>query len=141
MRGARYGRRALFVLPVAWLIGGLFGSHVAGASPHPFIAAAWFLVLGGLLAADAGISLPVLAALAILLGVSNGFMNGAGIGGFDAAAIALTGIAFAVFVVVALAAALVTPLRVPWARIAVRVAGSWIAASGLLLAGWAFRGV
>jgi hypothetical protein len=30
-------------------------------------------------------------------------------------------------------------LRAPWTRIAVRVAGSWIAAIGLLLAGWALR--
>ena len=43
------------------------------------------------------------------------------------------------FVVVALAAALVVALRAPWARIAVRVAGSWIAAIGLLLLGWSFR--
>jgi hypothetical protein len=30
-------------------------------------------------------------------------------------------------------------LRADWSRIAVRVAGSWIAASGLLLLGWAAR--
>jgi urease accessory protein len=31
-------------------------------------------------------------------------------------------------------------LRASWARIAVRVVGSWIAASGLLMLGWAGRG-
>jgi len=46
---------------------------------------------------------------------------------------------FAVFVLVALAAAFVVRLRADWARIAVRVAGSWIAASGLLMLGWAVR--
>jgi urease accessory protein len=46
-----------------------------------------------------------------------------------------------VFVLVALFAAFVAPLRAPWARIAVRVGGSWIAASGLLMFGWAVRGV
>ena len=40
---------------------------------------------------------------------------------------------------VALAAALVVALRAPWGRIAVRVAGSWIVAIGLLLLGWSFR--
>jgi hypothetical protein len=44
-----------------------------------------------------------------------------------------------VFVLVALTAALVVQLRAHWARIAVRVAGSWIAASGLLMLGWAVR--
>ena len=43
------------------------------------------------------------------------------------------------FVTVALAAALVVALRAPWTRIAVRVAGSWIAAIGLLLLGWSLR--
>jgi len=44
------------------------------------------------------------------------------------------------FVIVALLAALVASLRVDVARIAVRVAGSWIAAIGLLLIGWQLRG-
>lgn len=55
------------------------------------------------------------------------------------AAVALLGVALAVFVLVALVAALVVELRAAWARIAVRVAGSWIAAIGLLLLGWAAR--
>jgi urease accessory protein len=46
------------------------------------------------------------------------------------------GLALAVLVVVALFASLVVPLRQQWARVAVRVAGSWIAASGVLMLGW-----
>jgi len=49
------------------------------------------------------------------------------------------GFVFAVFVLVALTAAFVVRMRWPWSRIAVRVSGSWIAASGLLLLGWAMR--
>jgi hypothetical protein len=45
----------------------------------------------------------------------------------------------ALFVLVALASAFVVSLERPWTRIAVRVVGSWVAASGLLLLGWAFR--
>jgi urease accessory protein len=51
-----------------------------------------------------------------------------------------SGPAFAVFVLVAFAAAFVVRLRAEWARIAVRVAGSWIASSGILMFGWAARG-
>ena len=58
---------------------------------------------------------------------------------FETAAVALLGLIFAVFVLVALAAAFVVRLRADWARIAVRVAGSWIAASRLLMLGWAVR--
>jgi len=139
LRGASYGRRALFVLPVAWLLGGLMGLSAVAANSHPFIAAAWFLLLGGLLAADAKLSLRVTTALAALLGLYQGYLNGTGMGLFETAAVALLGLVFAVFVLVALAAALVVRLRANWPRIAVRVAGSWIAASGLLMLGWAVR--
>jgi len=57
-----------------------------------------------------------------------------------AGGLGLLGIMAALFVLVTLASAFVVSLERPWARIAVRVAGSWIAASGLLLLGWAFRG-
>ena len=52
---------------------------------------------------------------------------------------AILGIATAVFTLVALTASTVVPLRAAWSRIIVRVAGSWIAAIGLLLFGWSFR--
>jgi urease accessory protein len=139
LRGAGHGRRALFTLPVAWLLGGLAGLSATAPTPHPFVAAAWFLLLGGLLAADAKVSLSVTTTLAALLGIHHGYLNGAGMGQFDTAAVALLGLVFAVFVLIALAAALVVRLRPYWARIAVRVAGSWIAASGLLMLGWAVR--
>jgi len=139
LRGASYGRRALFTLPVAWLLGGLVGLSAVTATPHPFIAAGWFLLLGGLLAADAKVSLRMTTALAALLGIYHGYLNGTGMGQIETAAVALLGLVFAVFVLVALAAAFVVQLRAHWARIAVRVAGSWIAASGLLMLGWAVR--
>lgn len=139
LRGARYGRRALFTLPVAWLLGGLAGLSATTTRPHPFIAAAWFLILGALLAADAKVSLRVTTALASLLGVYHGYLNGAGMGQFETASVAIVGLVFAIFVLIALAAAFVVHLRAHWARVAVRVAGSWIAASGLLMLGWTVR--
>jgi len=139
LRGANYGRRALFTLPVALFLGGLVGLSASSANPRPFVAAAWFLLVGGLLAADAKISLRATTALAALLGLYHGYLNGTGMGQFETAAVALLGLVFAVFVLIALAAAFVVRLRATWARIAVRVAGSWIAASGLLMLGWAVR--
>lgn len=141
LRGAAYGRRALFTIPAAWLLGGLFGLSAAATNAHPAVAAAWFLVLGGLLAAEAKLSLRLITALSALLALYHGYLNGAGMGlpGTPTAAAALLGLVFAVFVLVALAAAFVVRLRAQWARIAVRVAGSWIAASGLLMLGWAIR--
>jgi len=139
LRGAAYGRRALFTLPTAWLLGGLAGISASARNGNALVSAAWFLLLGGLLAADAKLSLRVTTAIAALLGLYHGYLNGTGMGQFGTAAVALLGLVFAIFVLVALAAAFVVRLHSYWARIAVRVAGSWIAASGLLMLGWAFR--
>lgn len=139
LRGAEYGRRAMFLLPAAWLLGGVLGTRVSATSGSTLFSALWVLLLGALLAFEARISLRVLTALAVLLGLSHGYLNGSGMGQLGVAGPALLGLAAAVFVLVALAAAVAVPLRAQWARIAVRVAGSWIAASGLLLLGWAAR--
>jgi hydrogenase/urease accessory protein HupE len=140
LRGADHGRRTMFALPAAWLLGGLLGTMASATRGSAVLAALWVLCLGGLLAADARFSLGVTSALAVLLGLSHGYLNGSGMGQIGVAVPAFLGLASAVFILVALAAAVVVPLRAQWARIAVRVAGSWIAASGLLMLGWAVRG-
>jgi urease accessory protein len=139
LRGATHGRRALFTIPIAWLVGGLIGLSPTAANPHPFIAAGWFLLLGILLAADAGVSLRITTGISVLLGFYHGYLNSTGMGTSTDAAVALLGLVLTVFVLIALAAASVVRLRAYWARIAVRVAGSWIGASGLLMLGWAVR--
>ncbi len=139
LRGPSHGRRALFVLPVAWLLGGFLGLAVAAASGSAVVSSMWFLLLGGLLAADAKLSLGVLTILVTLFGLHHGYLNGIGLGTSAASVVALVGLAFAVFTLVALAAASVVQLRAEWARIAVRVVGSWIAACGILMFGWAIR--
>ena len=50
------------------------------------------------------------------------------------------GVAVALFVTVSLLAGQIATVRTASARIVVRVAGSWIAASGLLMLGWSLRG-
>jgi len=138
-RGAPFGRRTLFVLPAAWLLGGLVGLSARTASGSLIGSALWFLLLGGLLATDAKLSLPATTVLALALGLYGGYLNGTGMGPAESATLSLFGLSLSIFAVVALAAALVVPLRAYWARIAVRVAGSWIAASGILMFGWAAR--
>ena len=139
LRGAAYGRRALFTLPATWLLGCLLGLTATATNESAGLSSAWFLLLGGLVAADARLSLRVTTALAALLGLVHGYLNGTGMGLSGSAVVAALGLVAAVFVLIALGAALVVRLRAHWARIAVRVAGSWIAASGLLMLGWALR--
>ncbi len=140
LRGAAYGRRAAFTLPVAWLAGSLFGLTAAATTGSAVLSSLWFLLLGGLVIADAKLSLSAMSALAVLLGFVHGYLNGTGMGQSGFALAALLGLTAGVFVLIVLAAAFVVQLRAQWARIAVRVAGSWIAASGLLMLGWSFRG-
>jgi urease accessory protein len=139
LRGAAQGRRALLVLPVAWFVGGLAGTTAVVSAGSPALAAAWFVVLGILVAADTPLSSGMTTGLAALLGLQHGWLNGSGMDRAGVAALALVGLTAAVFVLFAVVAALAVSLRPPWARIAVRVAGSWIAASGVLLLGWVFR--
>ncbi len=137
-RGAAHGRWTLFVLPGAWLAGGLFGL-TANATAGTALTAVSFLLPGALLAADAALPLPATTALAGLTGLFHGYLNGAGMGRAADGALAVAGLVFAVFVLVALGSSFVISLRRQWLRIAVRVAGSWTVAIGLLLLGWAFR--
>jgi len=140
LNGPRAGRRTLFALTSAWLAGGIAG-FVVGQTPVPgTVAAASFLALGGLTAAGRRLSPTVVATIAVVVGLVHGWLNGAGIADAQREAMSLVGIASVTFVIVALVSAFVVSLRAVWARIAVRVAGSWIAAIGLLMLGWSLRG-
>jgi hydrogenase/urease accessory protein HupE len=140
LNGRAAGRAALFLLPLAWAVGGLAG-FVARAPLVPGAAATTsFLLLGFLTAVDRRLSAALVASLAVALGLLHGWLNGAGIATAGREALGLAGIVAAVFVLVAISAAFVVSLRAPWARIVVRVAGSWIAAIGLLMLGWSLRG-
>lgn len=139
LRGAAHARRTLLTLPAAWLLGGLAGLSAASTNAGPLAAAFWLLLLGGLVVADTKLSLRAMTLLAALIGLVHGWLNGTGMGLSIAAVVALLGLSATVFVVIALVAALCVALRSPWARVAVRALGSWIAASGLLLLGWSLR--
>ena len=140
LNGPTTGRRALFALPVAWLAGGVAG-YLSGAPLLPAgVTALSFLALGILTAADLKLPPPVVTALAVTMGIVHGWLNGAAIAVAGREASGLVGITGAIFLLVALVSAPVISLRRPWTRIAVRVAGSWTAAIGLLLLGWTVSG-
>jgi len=138
-RGSRAGRLALFALPPAWLVGGLLGQAVATIDSAPVLTTVSLLVLGGLVAAEARLRPEWITALASIVGLLHGYLNGAAMTQARLGILGLVGIVATLFVVVALVAARVVTIRASWARIAVRVAGSWIVAIGLLLLGWYVR--
>ena len=140
LNGAIAGRRALFALTLGWLSGG-FAGYFAGDPVVPgSITAASFLVVGGLTAADRRLPPHVVATIALGVGLLHGWLNGAAIAGAQREALGLVGIGSAIFVVVSLTAAVAVSARADWARVVLRVGGSWVAAIGLLMLAWGLRG-
>ena len=135
LRGAAAGRLTLFLLPVAWLVGTLVGCRTETA-PFTSISAISFLVPGALVAADLRLKRGTVATIAVVLGLCDGCLNGMAIQPTHSGSLDLIGAVAALFVAVAIVAAFVIWLKRPWMRVAVRVVGSWITATGLLLLGW-----
>lgn len=139
LNGPAAGRRTLFLLTAAWLAGGMAGFALAASWLPGIVTTVSLLVLGALTALDRRLPPAALATLALALGLAHGWLNGASLALDRREALGLAGIAAAVFVLVALAAAAAVRARSGPARIVVRVAGSWTAAIGLLMLGWHFR--
>jgi hydrogenase/urease accessory protein HupE len=137
--GKLYARTVLFTVVGAWLAGGLIGLMLGWSAPLA-VTGLSFLVLGGLVAADRPISVRVGVVLAVALGLVHGQMNGAEMGPVGIGVVGLLGTVGCLFVLVSLVTGLVVSLERPWTRIAVRVAGSWIVAVGLLYVGWTLGG-
>jgi len=139
LRGPAHGRWALFILPAFWFAGGAAGLAIARA-PNEFAAAISLLLVGGLVAADAPLPVWAAAAVVALLAATHGYADGSSLPSDLSGLLMVLGMSGAVFVTFALVVATLLPLRSRLARIAMRVSGSWIAASGLLLLGWSLRG-
>jgi hydrogenase/urease accessory protein HupE len=135
--GPAAGRRLLVALVLAW---GLGTSLAFGFVEHVWdwpVATAAALVLLGVVALLA-IRLPsrVLVVLAILIGLAHGAMNGTAARAASGPWLSVIGIVVGVFVLGTLASGLGQWMAGRPAAIALRVAGSWIAAIGLLMIGW-----
>jgi hypothetical protein len=149
LRGPAAGRWALFLLPPAWLLGGIAGlllptvpelSRPALSS----IVAATFLIPGLLALSDLAVPTSVIAVVAVLLGLVHGVLDAFGLRdeGITTAVgvLQFIGMAIILFILVAPLAAAVISAGQTWLRIVARVLGSWIAAAGILLLGWSING-
>ena len=140
LRGPRCGRTVLILLPAAWLAASLAGWLIAPQVNLTAATAAVTIALGALVAADLPLPLALVAGGAIGLGFFNGGLNGLELAKANDGAMVALGIVCSLCVVMSLLAGQVASVRAAWARVAVRVAGSWIAAAGLFMLGWAVRG-
>ena len=139
LRGRGAARLAMFAMPIAWLAGGLVGARWLEPAAWPLWTTLTFAVAGALVASNATLRDAGVALLAVVAGLLHGLVNGVTIAPGGSAALALTGASTAVFCAIAILSAEVAALPAGWPRIAVRVAGSWIAAAGVLMLGWLLR--
>lgn len=132
-QGAERARWILLAIPAGLLLGAIAG---ISESPHTWIE--WtnrgsLLVVGLAVAAGVRPPQPMLISVAIVLGMSHGFENVADITSSVSLQRFLPGLVCTGVCLAAIAAAVSVSARQPWQKIAVRVAGSWIAAIGLLI--------
>ena len=138
--GRAASRATLVALPVAWFVGGMAGVAFASAGAPALAPVLSILAIGFLVALDRRLAPVVVAMLACVAGLLHGFVNGATMVVAGRTWLALLGAATAVFVLATLLPAAVVGLRPRWTRVMVRVMGSWIAATGILMLGWILRG-
>lgn len=137
LRGTSSGKQALFALPLAWLSGGILGL-TTGNLPELPVPAISFVLLGVLIAADLQLPRYLFSAIVLIVGVVHGTLNGIALSG-SAGLAGLLGITAALFVIITVTSAFVVSLKQAWFKIMFRVAGSWIAAVGILMIGWTIK--
>jgi hydrogenase/urease accessory protein HupE len=139
--GPPAGRKLLASLVVAWGVGACLAYGLAAGLTDWPVATAATLVLLGLIALLA-IRLPagLLVAAGVLIGLAHGAMNGSAARDAGGPWLAVAGVAAGVFVLGTLASGLGQWMAGRPAVVVLRVAGSWIAAIGLLMIGWQIRG-
>lgn len=138
--GVAASRDVVFALPVAWLAGEMAGSFFPASLTLPWLTTVSFGAVGLLVAMNANLPRTLLVTLACAAGLLHGFVNGSTMMAAGTDRLGMIGASISAFVIITLVTSLVVSLRAHWAQVAVRVAGSWIAAIGLLMLGWLIRG-
>jgi urease accessory protein len=136
LAGQQNRRTAIGILlsfPIASVLGAWLGLvlHVA-----PFVAVintAAMAVLGILVALNRTLPLQIYVILSAVLGLTVGLANGGELTSDTSAYRFIPGLAVVGLLLISYGIGLVRHLNMPWAKIGVRVTGSWIAAVGILV--------
>ena len=141
LRGPRHARWTLLALTLAWLAGAALALTGIAFPPVvlPAATAVLFLAIGGLLGSNVSVPLEACLIAAGCLGLIRGAADLAGVAVSMKALGNVIGMDVSVAVTFALASSVTLPLERLWAIVAARVSGSWLAALGLLFAGWIIR--
>ena len=140
LRGVQAGRTTVLSLTICWLLAGLVGLNLSHMPGLPLLVVVSLVVPGVMVAFDLKLPAVLVAGLAGSYGALHGLLNGYALAETGAGVTALLGIVLTVFLTSLLIAAAIVPLQGIWSRIVVRVAGSWVAAVGILMFGWLTQG-
>ena len=140
LRGVQAGRMTVMSLAISWLLAGLAGLNLSHMPGLPLLVVVSLVVPGVMVAFDLKLPAVLVAGLAGSYGALHGLLNGYALAETGAGVTALLGIVLTVFLTSLLIAAAIVPLQGIWSRIVVRVAGSWVAAVGILMFGWLTQG-
>jgi urease accessory protein len=142
--GANHGRWLVLVAPLGLLLGFTVGLSSGSAWIGSLSTSGMMVLLGLLLALGLRINIAVLCALALALCLMLGVVNAAGIGAGTDTVLFGFGVALSGYVFITLVTALTFAFRrvdgqpaQTWRAIALRACGSWIAAIGLMMGGFA----
>jgi hypothetical protein len=138
-QGAACGVRLRFALPLAWLLGGSVGLRLPVELSTPWLNTIAFSLVGLLVALQVPLGGRATIASAVLAGWWFGLVNGSALAFHSGATLALVGGVVAVAAVTAMLTLVLSSPHPAWLRIGLRVAGSWIAACGVLMVGWLIK--
>lgn len=127
-------------MPLCWFATGMVGLNLPVTIELPWLSVLSFMILGVLVAVNPKLPPAAVALMAGLYGSLHGLLNGTAIGVSGAGSLSLFGIAVTVLIISLLLSASIVSLHFGWTHIAVRVAGSWVAAVGMLMFGWLMKG-
>lgn len=138
LQDTRTARWALLVFPLSVCLGLLIGDIAPGLSFADNVNAASIIILGLLVAINKRLPLVQFVVLTVVIGSAQGYANAADdVQGYGAFLYAC-GVTLAAYLIVTLGAASSHSLTAgpAWGSVAVRTAGSWVAAIGLIYAGF-----
>ena len=140
LHSAKAGRMAVVALSVTWFLAGFAGLNLAIPLDLPWLSVCSLVILGGLVAVNPALPPAAVATLAGVYGIIHGLLNGSALTAINAGLPTLAGVSLTVLIISLLCSAFIVSLQAAWTRIAVRIAGSWIAAVGMLMLGWLVQG-
>lgn len=131
----KIARWMLLALPLGLIVGCLIAAWNPSFSNVTYFNRATFILVGLLVTCGWRIPMPLLIPIGLLCGISHGYENCLDLTSDTALHLFFPGVALAGLLLTAFVAAATISFREGWQRIAIRVAGSWITAIGLLVVG------